>query len=348
MYKGQPVTHSQLKSTYKLLTEEDALSEEWLQAPILVSTNRERYTLLQEKARIFAAQTGRRVIRWMRKWKKWEQQPPDEFLSGAMEDPVFWEHFVDTAAGFVNVTIQKELLLVNALPVVYRAIKFEEEYEDLFQHLLATTAPGDIIDMPVPPITIIVEVQLPKHIDDTVRSALQEMSLPGATRYGAAKGAILLPIQRVNARWDATPVVIRGSTTFLPSKALFSNFFPLELGFAITVHKSQGKTLERVVISLSDCGVPRCRFTFRQLLVALSRVQCSEHIRLFLSGATEMEKWKSILFVGDLRRSHSIAYFFAGFRDIDEGDVNDGWMQDAWCPKRANEKFKGMLDGGIL
>ena len=44
--------------------------------------------------------------------------------------------------------------------------------------------------------------------------------------------------------------------------------FPLQLGYALTIHKAQGKTLDRVIID-----IVRGAFVFGQLYVALSRTR---------------------------------------------------------------------------
>jgi hypothetical protein len=349
LYSGLPVSQPDIKAKYKLLDPEESISREWCEASVLVATNRERYTLIEERALAFARLNGTHVIRWYREWKNWEQEPVGAMAHDAMQDPVFWEHFVVDGKGFINRTIQKDLLLVNALEVRYHAIQFGREHEDLLQHLLQTVPPGGMIDMPVPPSSIIVEVFLPADASDDVLDELHSLSLDrptiGAPRHS---NALLLPIQPASCQWNKNPTVIRGGNSFLPSRAKFRNLFPLELAFAITVHKSQGRTMHRVIIALSDCGVGACRFTFSQLLVAFSRVQHGDHIRLLLTGATEEDKWRSIIFVNRLRRDPSIAYFFAGFRIPTDDDINKGWMEDQWSQDRANARFQHMVQTGVF
>lgn len=357
LYKGLPITHADIKNKYKILRPEEVTQPDWINASILVATNRERLTLIQEKAVLFATFHKTHVVRWMRHWKHWEQEPTPNFHNSAMEDPIFWEHFVCGADGFLNETLSRELSLVNALPIKYHSIKFDSEHEKLLQHLIHCMPVGDIIDMPVPPAYIIVEVLPPDGIDADVLNALQNLSMDNvellATRSQTRQAArILLPIQEhTNCSWDGTPVVIRGGPYFLPSRAKFCNRFPLELAFAITVHKAQGRTLRKVIIALSSCNVSNCAFSFQQLLVALSRVQKGDDIRLLLTGTTEEEKWNSIIFINTLKRDPSIAYFFAGFREIDKIQdelINEEWIADKWCQQLANLRFEQMIDQGLL
>ena len=51
--------------------------------------------------------------------------------------------------------------------------------------------------------------------------------------------------------------------------------FPLQLGYALTIHKAQGKTLDKVVIDLN-----RGAFAHGQLYVALSRTSKKTDIHL--------------------------------------------------------------------
>lgn len=51
--------------------------------------------------------------------------------------------------------------------------------------------------------------------------------------------------------------------------------FPLQLGYAMTIHKSQGKTLNKVIIDIS-----RGAFAHGQTYVALSRTRCAKDIHL--------------------------------------------------------------------
>jgi len=357
LYHGLPVTQEDLKATYKLLSSGDLTSVEWLEAAILVATNRERLTLIEERAKLFANYHGTHVIRWQREMKNWEQEPAPAFSSQAMDDPVCWEHFVPGAPGFLNQTVHKDLLMVNALQVRYHSIRFDSDTQTLLEHQLLTTPLGDVIDMPRPPECVIVQLLPPLgHIQEAILDALHELSLerPKRDRNGdiiRRSNRILFPIFPHSCSWDQLPTVIRGGQCFLPSRARFRNIFPLELAFSITVHKSQGRTLDRVIVALSACGVKKCQFEFSQLLVAMSRVTEGDHIRLLLTGKTEEDKWNSILYINQLKRDPSIAYFFCGFSrplSASPGDVNKDWCGDAWSANRANTKFEALIRSGLF
>ena len=246
LYHGLPVTQTDIKSKYRLVTPSELESEEWLQAPILVATNRERLTFVEERARIFATSKGSHVIRWPREMRQWEQEPPPHLQQQALDDdPVCWEHFVPDAMGFLNENIKKSLLLVNAMPVRYHSVCYNSDYVHLLRHEMQTKAPGEIIDMPIPPEALIVELLPPRdQVDPSILDALHELSLerPKRARSGQLlkySNRILIPLHRYACSWDAGPTIIRGGSDFLPSRAHFRNVFPVELAFSITVHKSQ-------------------------------------------------------------------------------------------------------------
>lgn len=69
-----------------------------------------------------------------------------------------------------------------------------------------------------------------------------------------------------------------GRTYYIGSDA---NGFPFEYGFALTVHKSQGMTFEKVCVILTDAP-----FIHGQLTVALTRVRCADDIRVVLPHGT--------------------------------------------------------------
>jgi ATP-dependent exoDNAse (exonuclease V) alpha subunit len=87
--------------------------------------------------------------------------------------------------------------------------------------------------------------------------------------------------------------------------------FPLEHTTAITVHKSQGRTLGQVVLALAHKRGMKCNMEYTSVYVALNRVRKKEDIRLLL---TEKSVTKRLMrtYLADLKPDKSIRACFEG------------------------------------
>ena len=135
-------------------------------------------------------------------------------------------------------------------------------------------------------INTIVPVQL--HVCPRARVMLLQNLDMSAGLINGWRGTVLEYIDTADAisvRWDGSPsdspptLITRTSTVELPltrSQHMFMFQFPLRLSWAVTAHKSQGQTLSRIAIDISDNA-----FAHGALYVALSRVRSLSCIRLF-------------------------------------------------------------------
>jgi len=335
-YRGNPITLQTIRDhNYAILSRQDNEDPEWVRAPVLVATNRERHTLSHVRAVNFATHHNTVVIRWLNNFSdnSWIQKPQGVNLNFAMEDPCFHEYFVAGADAFMTDNLQKKLGLVNARSVIFHSLKFDDDGERYLRHALRSASPGDVITMPKPPVSVNVLVQLEPGIPSSVRQALRSLSLPGAP-----KSTALLPIYKSKSgRSDSQPTTVYGGDGFHPSKVVLRRFFPVEPAFAITVHKAEGRTMPRVIIALSHHPVAACNFSHAQVHVAFSRVRQGRHIRLLLTGESEVEKWLSLTYLGKLRPHPSIQFFFNGFkRSLPPHQSHLDWRTTAWSAKDAN------------
>jgi hypothetical protein len=102
-YTGKPITMMDLKQRLKRLSSDDCKKKEWIEACVLTSTNRERFTLTHDRAIQFAKHKNTVVLRWLKDMKDdWKQAPEPEFRAQAMEDPCFYEYYVSDCDGFVT------------------------------------------------------------------------------------------------------------------------------------------------------------------------------------------------------------------------------------------------------
>jgi len=169
LYKGGGICRSDLEK-YKLLSEDDykgsqagqgPLDSGWHRAPIIVTTNRERYSLTHEAACRFAQRCGQVVIRWKVKYSRWRQKPPcPQMTKHALEDPCFYEYFVNGADGTFSGTVNKDLGLVNAAPYRYHSISLKTPAEtETFLRDMEGVEPGTVITLPDTPLSVNVLVK---------------------------------------------------------------------------------------------------------------------------------------------------------------------------------------------
>ena len=338
-YHGTPITLESIRTQgYDILSPADNNDPEWIGAPVLVATNRERHTLTHVRAVNFATHHNTVVIRWVNNFSdgSWEQKPSGFHLSLAMEDPCFHEYFVAGADAFLTENIQKGLGLVNARSVVFHSLKFDQLGEEYLKDCLRVSKPGDVITMPQAPLAVNVVLPLPSNLPSTTTSALKQLSLsPHASSH------VVLPIYQYPCRFDSTLTTVYGGQHFHPSKVRMRRFFPIEPAFAITVHKSEGRTMSRVIIALSHHPIAACNFSHAQVHVAFSRVRKGSHIRLLLTGQTEVEQWDSLSYLAKLRPLPSINFFFDGFRQSVRKKRSRGdWRTTEWSAIEANRHYQ--------
>ena len=355
-YKGEHLTLDSIKSNFKLLSTTDLGSIHWLLAACLVTTNRERRSIIHTRSIQYAAFTEQVVIRWETAYRPstWKNAPDPSLQHIAKRDPCFYEYFVSGCNGYIVDNIQKDLHIVNGIQVKYHSVKLDCETEDWLEDELSAARPGDVLTLPERPLAVNVEITMENASTPvSILSALRKLALNNhSDQTSGKKGTtkVLIPIVQLKSEhWDDGDTPVYGSHLFGPSKIRLGRTFPLEPAFAITTHKSEGQTLDRVIIALSECGVSKCNFSYEQLHVAFSRVRKSDHVRLLLAGDNEMQQWMSVVYVRNLRQHPSIRFFFCGFRDPSTTeDPNEGWTTNAWCPQRANSEFLKLFARGDI
>ena len=100
-----------------------------------------------------------------------------------------------------------------------------------------------------------------------------------------------------------------GKMRYKPSRAVLQDYFPIELGFAITIYKCQGRTIYKVILSLSKHPEEKLRFIWEGIYTATSRVKESNDIRLLLVN----KDWNTLDYIASLQKNQDIAQFFKGY-----------------------------------
>lgn len=317
MEKGDSISLSDIKR-YRPLSPEDfsTIDSPWLDAPILVATNRERHNLLQTQCERYAKANGLHVYKWPVKHRKWEQKPADPAqVDEALQDPCFYQYAVPTALGYVTGKVNKRALVLNGTPFRYHSfIPNSQEQQDQIDAQVSRLPAGGIVSLSEPPLIIIIELIVPKR----KISKWKKLTL--------VDGKVILPIKQNSGASEWHKTIVNGGEHYLPSKVLIKPTFPLEPAFVSTVHKSQGRTMRRVILALSERNASCCDMTYAHIYVALSRVRMADDIRLLLHEETSgVYNWSNLEYITSLKPDKAIKAFFAGFAE----------RPDHWDPNAA-------------
>ena len=316
--RGESLSIDDLKP-YREYSQEDATQEEWLRAPMIVATNHEKLLLSHFRALELAKHTMRPLVRWRSNTVGIFDSPCGPLDE---QDPALFELFLESADAYLSATVSKQLGLVNATKVRLHSLVAEDpqDYQILQDAKLPEYA-GKVLTLSSPPAVINIEVppESLKMLPATSTAALESLSL--------VPGKVVIPLVPRSSRRE--PVHLVSMTNPLDKRydAQVYPHFPIELAFAITVHKAEGQTFEKVIVALSK----RWWFNFSHagIYVALSRVKEAECMRFLISGTTAREKQDSISYLQDLRPDPGIGAFFSGFGPV--------WSEDSW-------KTKGFCD----
>jgi Helicase len=136
-------------------------------------------------------------------------------------------------------------------------------------------------------------------------------------QYGLEQRAhnIILPLVAAsNDDWDGF-YIQTGNPLSPLSKVQVREPFPFDLGFAMTVHKAQGRTIPRVIIDLRNHPFAICRMSYAAIFVAMSRVKNRNHIRL-LEPKSVLHRKSHYEYLADLRPEQHIAPFLHGYKSF--------------------------------
>ena len=89
---------------------------------------------------------------------------------------------------------------------------------------------------------------------------------------------------------------------------LYTSQFPCDLGFAITFHKVQGATLDKVVLTINSGPVGNLSVTLEQLYVGLSRVKRLSDVRILYSS-DPAKRMKDLIKISNLQSNHYLRLF---------------------------------------
>jgi len=314
MSAGESIDSEDLQ-LYKSLSEED---NDFRFATILVSGNRERHEMNMIQSKKWADHYRTNLVRWKRRIRDntWKGKPKNpQTVERLLQESCFWETFSAGALGFLTVNINTDLGLANGTQVRYHSISFakEEDTKD-FNDKVSESQPGEVIELRKRPDIINVEL-FPDVPGDSKKQQKDNERKRREWKYGSITddGKIVIPItphESKHVKWHHE--ICRGfggGYRCRPSKVDCTDHFPIEPAFAVTLHKAQGRTIGKVILSLSEHPNHLLRLKWEALYVGLSRVRHRDDIRILVRS---MDR-STLDYISDLKKDKHVKDFFNGF-----------------------------------
>jgi hypothetical protein len=262
----------------------------WYTVPIIVPINRDRYNLIHSSAIRFAKINNTCVLRWRCVDKSYEQRPQEQHMEEIYKNnPCFWEYFVAGAPCSINMTINKWLNLVNATKGTQFNLTMNSEAEqNNVDAALQLHPPGSVIDIPCP---LAENISFDRHLFTSSQiRALKRYSIMGndillSPMYVSQESVYQFQkdnIRRVERKSDVDMIAEQQEQTNTGDKdedivilvlrclsrirdrihgygtdhcnlftVTLQQRFPIDSDFAITVNRSQGQTLDNVILAIS-------------------------------------------------------------------------------------------------
>lgn len=345
LYKCRPPTIPDMQN-FEMLTSDDYASPNspWFQAPIIVLTHRERYSLTHHAAIRFAKATGQPVIRWKSHANGWIQRPPEHLENQAFSDPCFYEYFVPGANGFITDNISKKLGLVNAQHIKCHSLTMTtDEEQNSLNYQIQTSNPGDVITLQYQPLSVNVQLDI-NHFTNEQLNNMEHFRLrfhgdnnlrPRLPGLPKPIPPTIIPISEGKTR-VRKHVPVYGTADIRPSLVDIKPHFPFQLSFAMTINKSEGQTMNHAILALSHRQGSRFTVTFRHLYVACSRVRTRTCNRLLLPNGSNDAKWMSLDYLTTLKPPLNSLSVLRGFA----ARGGPGWRSDEWNPDLAMKHWE--------
>ena len=317
---GQSLTVTEIL-TYDHLSYNDIQQspDEWKYAPVVVTTNIERLTISRHKAIQWAKDNKTHVYKWRNKLGREENRPCQLDMQNGIENenPFFWQYWVKDAVCYLSSNINGELALVNGSPMRCHSLIFTtpEEY-DLATALHATLPFGSEIEINQP---IAVNMAISESLDGKPVSSKRKAQLHQLKKFSILPSdqeiviSLTVKMNRNKTKYKKYSYATN-NLIFPIATACVVEPFPFDLGFAVTVHKAQGRTLYRVVLDLTFHPNIDSRVNFAQLFVAISRVKSKQHLRLL--PRHNFNPTKAYHYIQSLKPAHSTFAFYNGYEGI--------------------------------
>jgi hypothetical protein len=280
-----------------VLTAQDVLDEpEWRHTPVAVCGNNERAELNQDQAIRYANDKGLQVIQWRMDLAGLAARFPSDITESiyVKKSSQLMFTFVQGAPAYITENMNALKSVVNGSFCELHSLTWTDRViSTAMQQLINNANRGEIVILPIPPDFINV------RLDGVPNS-------PSDSLFGANDYVIPIPLARNNLK-------VKFNRQKIEAKV-----HAVELGFAVTYHKLQGKTLPRLIINPYKRGcIPE--IDINALIVGFSRVRNSSHLRFLpIPSNAPACPWRHLK---QLKSNDNFRIWMAGFNE------NGEWIQ---------------------
>ena len=221
----------------------------------LMSSNAEVDQINQDQVTRYAHEHGKPVLFWRCVPTIAGTNEKVVECMSTISCPGMIHYFVENAPCFVTKNTYMEHGIANGTRARLHSIVWEHDCDRV--ESFESYSPGQLVEVTQP---LYVNIEVEKIDNET-----------------SAKSTIVVPMPRVITRFE---LVKYNAKTRTKAKNLACYSHNVTLGFAVTYYKSQGQTLDRVILHLHKSpGRAMKRLDFEAMYVALSRVKQGKHIR---------------------------------------------------------------------
>jgi hypothetical protein len=327
---SEPVNRS-LVDHFKILTANDIENDaSWADAPIVVTGNKERHALNLKQAQKFALKHGLPVLMWRKELcGSVATQLPEETIEQLYEsNPQLTGIFVEGApCNLSTLNINPDKGLANGTPGIMHSLCLGSDTEpNIYRQRIDNAIPGQIVVIPIP-----YAINFKMILPDMDRTTLpnwpaSETLVPG--QYDETGNLI------AGTKDIVVPIFIdrAGQPIKYGKECIYYKEHTVDLAFAITFHKIQGRTVGKIILDLNlrpgtIHGIPTLDlFGF---YVGLSRVSNSENMRIL-----PLHPCSTFKYLTDFRRPNEFSLWLEGF-DVITGE---------WTDPRPSPAHQGEVD----
>jgi ASC-1-like (ASCH) protein len=279
----------------KVLTDEEASNDwRWFFAPVACGSNAQRHEINAAQAVRFAKRAGKPVIQWVHTFNREKfgnaKLTDEQRNSLYVRDRRFSTYFVEGAPAYIKKNITADATMkgiCNGTMCKMHSLTFssDESLRDRVMEVrqqIARAKPGEIVVIMMIPLSINVEL----FLDTDPQDQREEPALVMPLQF---RHRLLQPVETLVSDRFVIPILqttkqkgdfvrIEGRRGEVISGIIYQDDFELELGFAMTYHKAQGRTIPRLIVDLNKTTQPPF-LLYEVLYVALTRVQMGSHLR---------------------------------------------------------------------